>query len=170
MLRKSWWNVRWRLGGLALGVAAATMVIAACASVTETSEEKVLRDGHTAAAQRTVYSPDGKRLVSVGEDKQVIVWDFAERERLVTFNDHTDWVAAVAFSFDGTHVVSAGDDKTIALWEVGSRRLVTHIGLHTSPVYAVAFSPDGQQLVSGEHDHSVRLYTQRRSLWGWRWE
>jgi eukaryotic-like serine/threonine-protein kinase len=39
---------------------------------------------------------------------------------------------------------------------------------HTAPVYAVAFSPDGRQLLSGEHDHSVRLYTRRRTLWGWR--
>jgi serine/threonine protein kinase len=167
VLRKSRWSVFRRLGGLALVIAVVTLALAALASRTETWEEKVLRDGHTAAVRRAVFSPDGTKLVSVGEDKQVIVWDFEKRERLATFTDHTDWVAAVAFSPDGTEVVSAGDDKTIALWDVAGQRRIMNIGLHTSPVYAVAFSPDGRQIISGAHDHSVRLYTRRSSLWGW---
>jgi WD40 repeat protein len=56
------------------------------------------------------------------------------------------------------------------LWDVASRRLVTRVGLHTAPMLAVAFSPDGKQLLSGGQDRSVRLYTRRRSLWGWRWD
>lgn len=159
-----------RLGGLVLGIATIITALAALASITETWEEKVLRDGHTATACCAAFAPDGRLLVSGDEDGWVIVWDFARRERLAAFKAHTAWVNSIAFSPDGTQVVSAGDDKTIALWNVSSRRLVTRIGLHTSPVYAVAFSPDGRQIVSGEHDHSVRLYTRRRSLWGWRWE
>ena len=151
LMRKSRWNVLWRLGGLALGIAAVTMLIAAWASITETWEEKVLRDGHTAAVRRAVFSPDGKRLVSVGEDKQVIVWDFEKRERLATFNDHTDWVAAVAFSPDGKWFATASYDKTVIVWDAIKLQKETVLRGHRGKVVSVAFSPDGQVLVSANN-------------------
>ncbi len=148
LLRKSRWSVFRRLGGLAMGIAAVTMLIAAWASVTETWEEKVLRDGHTAAVRRAVFSPDGKRLVSVGEDKQVLVWDFNRRERLATFNDHTDWVAAVAFSPDGKWFATASYDKTVIVWDAVKLQKETVLRGHRGKVVSVAFSPDGRVLVS----------------------
>jgi WD40 repeat protein len=113
------------------------------------------------------FAPDGKQLVTGEDGGTVQLWSAEPLRPTAVLGKHTARIKSVAFSPDSTEVVSAGDDKTIALWNVANRSLVTRIGLHTSPVYAVAFSPDGQQLVSGEHDHSVRLYTRRRSLWGW---
>ena len=46
--------------------------------------------------------------------------------------------------------------------------MITRIGTRTAPVLSVAFSPDGKQLASGEQDKSVRVYTRRRTLWGYR--
>jgi WD40 repeat protein len=112
-------------------------------------------------------SPDSKQLVTGEDGKLVQLWMASPLRPTDILGQHTARIKSVAFSPDGTEVVSAGDDKTIALWEVAGRRHIANIGLHTSPVYAVAWSPDGRQIISGEHDHSVRLYTRRRSLWGW---
>jgi WD40 repeat protein len=113
------------------------------------------------------FAPDGQQLVTGEDGKLVQLWMASPLRPTDILGQHTARIKSVAFSPDGTEVVSAGDDKTIALWEVAGRRRIANIGLHTSPVYAVAFSPDGRQIISGAHDHSVRLYTRRRSLWGW---
>src|SRR5439155_17614604 len=49
------------INGLALAAAAAValMALGASLSITETWQERVLRDGHTAAVRQVVFSPDG---------------------------------------------------------------------------------------------------------------
>jgi WD40 repeat protein len=98
--------------------------------------------------RRAAFSPDGRRLVSVGEDRQVIVWDFARRERLATFNDHSDWITAVAFSPDGRWFATASYDRTVIVWDAVGLRKAAVLRDHTAKVVAVAFSPDSQVLVT----------------------
>ncbi len=144
-------------GGLAkaalwvLLIGAATMGLAAWISMSETWEERVLRDGHTAAARRAALSPDGKLLISVGEDNKVIVWDFERRERLKTFNDHTDWVASVAFSPDGKWFATASFDRTVIVWDAARLEKAAVLRGHREKVVAIAFSPDGRLLVSSNN-------------------
>ncbi|PYS26745.1 MAG: hypothetical protein DMF75_21655, partial [Acidobacteria bacterium] len=147
-IRKSLLNGLAKFALLVLVVAGITMAAAAVMSVSEAWEEKVMRDGHTAAVRRAVFSPDGRLLVSVSEDKQVIVWDFARRERLATFNDHTDWVSAVAFSPDGKRFATASYDRTVIVWDALKLRKEAVLRGHRDKITALAFSPDGKVLVS----------------------
>jgi len=135
-------------------------VVAALASRSEVWDEQILRDGHTAAVRRAVFSPNGRLLVSVGEDKQVIVWDFARRERLATFTDHTDWVLAAAFSPDGKWFATASADWKVIVWDAVKLQREAVLAGHHDPVAAVAFSPDGRVLVAASSirsEHPVTL-------------
>ena len=142
------------VGGLAkaalwvLLIGVATMALAAWMSVSETWEERVLRDGHAAAVRRAAFSPDGKLLVSIGEDKKVIVWDFARREILKKFDDHTDWIISVAFSPDGKWFATASYDRTVIVWDAARLEKAATLRGHREGICAVAFSPDGRFLVS----------------------
>jgi WD40 repeat protein len=140
---------------LMLVVAVVTAAVAALKSVNDVWAENVLRDGHVAAARRAVFSPDGRLLVSVGEDQQVIVWDFARRERLKTFTDHTGPVRTVAFSPDGKWFATGGEDKTVIVWDAARLEKSIVLRAHQTPVCSIAFSPDAQLMVSGSESSSI---------------
>jgi WD40 repeat protein/serine/threonine protein kinase len=135
-----------RLSAFALAVALAIAAAAAVLSVQESWVETIMRDGHTAAARRAVFSPDGKLLVSVSEDHQVIVWDFARRMRLKTLTDHTGPVTTVAFSPDGNWFVTGAQDHTAILWNAASLTKEIVWNDHHGPVITATFSPDASLL------------------------
>ena len=134
------------ISALSVVVALAVAGIAAFLSVNETWDETVFRDGHTAAARRAVFSPDGKLLVSVGEDHKVIVWDFARRMRLKTLTEHTGPVTTVAFSPDGKWFVTGGQDQTAILWNAADLKEELVWSDQAGPVITATFSPDASLL------------------------
>jgi WD40 repeat protein len=138
-----------RLSAVSVVVAVGLAAVAAFLSITETWEETIFRDGHTAAVRRAVFSPDGKLLVSGGEDQQVIVWDFTRRMRLKNLSGHNGTVTTIAFSPDGKWFVSGGEDQTVILWN--AERLEKEVVWHDRPnaVYAACFSPDSALLAYG---------------------
>ena len=63
-----------------------------------TGELKQTLAGHAAPARGLSFTPDGKHLVSGGDDRKVIVWDLATGKPKVTYPDQASRVEAVAVS------------------------------------------------------------------------
>lgn len=137
-----------KAGALVVLLLAGATAAAAALSVTEEWESVRLSDGHTAAVRRAAFSPDGTLLVSCGEDKKIIVWDFAKRQRLATLTDHEGIVTAVDFSPDGKWFASASMDKTVIVWDRARLEKVSVLSGHTAGVESLGFSTDGKFLVS----------------------
>jgi WD40 repeat protein/serine/threonine protein kinase len=132
---------------LTMVVALTVVGVAAFLSLNETWEEKIFRDGHTAAVRCAVFSPDGRLLVSGGEDNQVIVWDFARRMPLKTLAGHHGPIITVAFSPDGKWFVTGGEDQKAILWDAAELKLEVVWDEQHGPVHAVSFSPDASRVV-----------------------
>lgn len=136
-------------------VAFAVVAIAAFLSVNETWEEKIFRAGHTAAVRRAVFSPDGKMLISVGEDHQVIVWDFLRRMPLKTISEHTGVINTVAFSPDGKWFITGDEQQTAIIWNVARLEPETVWRDQRGSITASRFSPDGRVLIYSAGDISI---------------
>ena len=163
-IRKSMLSGLSRIALLALVIAGVTMTAAAVMSVSETWEERVMRDGHTAAVRQAVFSPDGRLLVSGGEDAKVIVWDFGRRERIKTLHDHTGWVSSIAFSADGKWFATGSHDRKTIVWDSARLEKVAILGGHQGIVNAVAFSPDGR-LLAAAYDAPTRIILWETGRW-----
>ncbi len=107
-------------------------------------------------------SPDGKLLVSGGEDGSVYFWDPVERRALGGRKEHKDTVWSVAFNPAGDIVASAGEDQKIVLWDAATRQpLGKPLARHRDTIWVVAFSPDGRTLASASEDRTVMLWDAR---------
>jgi phage FluMu protein Com len=112
---------------------------------------------HRGPATTLAVSPDGRLLVTGGDDHAVRVWDAATGRCVATLSGHTGDVNAVAFSPDGSRIASAGDDRILRLWNVETFQPVGTFEGHTDRVRALAFGPPGM-LASAGDDRTVRLW------------
>ncbi|MGW3244791.1 CHAT domain-containing WD40 repeat protein [Streptomyces sp. NPDC001070] len=103
------------------------------------------------------FSPNGRQLVTIGDDGRILLWD--TRGRLTPVRDFTlpGTLSAVAFSPDGEHVVTAGEDCTVRFWTVPDGESAHEMSLR-SLVHSMCFSPDGRWLAVGCDDGRARFW------------
>ncbi len=105
------------------------------------------------------FSPDGTRVVSVGEDQTARLWDPATGALLATCQGHTSKVLGVAFRPDGERLATASADGTVRQWAAATGLEVepSYNG-HSGEVVAVVYSPDGQLVASAGTDRTIRVW------------
>lgn len=112
-------------------------------------------EGHGGWVNGIDYSPDGKQILSGGNDGAVIVWD-VEAGTPFKLGRHKGRVNRVAFGPDGKLAASAG--LNIKIWNTESGELVRTLDGYTSGVNGIAFSPDGEFILSCSREDGVILW------------
>jgi tetratricopeptide (TPR) repeat protein len=114
--------------------------------------------GHDNGVEDSIFSPDGKRIISGGYDKTIKVWDAATGAELMTLCGHELYVQSLAFSLDGKRIVSGGYDKTIKIWDAATGDELMTLRGHKGCVNSVAFGPEGKRIVSGSYDKTIKIW------------
>jgi WD40 repeat protein len=133
--------------------------------------------GHMALVRSLAFTPDGKQLISAGDDKVIRVWDWQAGKTVRTVRGQVGpgpegRIYATALSPDGRWLAVGGylgiftgtkpreDEEAhkIRLYDFASARLAPLLKGHTNVVHGLAFSPNGKLLLSGGGDLSAIVW------------
>lgn len=127
--------------------------------------------GHMARVNVLKYTPDGKYVVTVSEDKSIRIWDVAAgRTVRIIRGESGDGpegkVYGMALSPDGKIIAASGwlpdpqlrGGHYIRLHDFATGKLIGLLHGHTDVVSGLSFSPDGTKLLSGGSDNTAILW------------
>ncbi len=115
------------------------------------------------------FTPDGKSIVSAGDDKVVRIWDWRAGKAVRAFRGQTGpgaegKIFAMALSPNGRWLATGGWYNSIGdirIYDLVSGELKALLRGHSAVVLALAFSRDGRQLASGSSDGEAILWDAR---------
>jgi WD40 repeat protein/class 3 adenylate cyclase/serine/threonine protein kinase len=113
---------------------------------------------HAKRIMSASLSPDGKRVVTAGEDMTARVWNARDGKPITGPLKHADTVLFAAFSPDGKRVVTACKDGTARVWDATTGDPISEPMRHAAAVQWAAFSPDGRLLVTGGQDNAAHVW------------
>lgn len=124
------------------------------------SLEEIVPSGHSRDVETLNFSSDGRRLVSVSDDRLLKVWDMTEGtpKFLMDIPGHRDWVYSAEFTPDGKYIVSSSSDRTVRVWDAQYGRLVLNLQGHQNQVYSVSVNFDGTKILSASEDGTLRIW------------
>ncbi len=122
-----------------------------------TWKERFSLSGHTGQVFSVAFSRDGKRLATGGDDGQVIIWDTATGQNLLSFSVSQPRCAPnVLFNADGTRLITADGCGNVRFWEItaDASREVLHRTVHGGRgLNSIKLNPDGTQLAVGDNNN-----------------
>ena len=114
--------------------------------------------GHTQSVNAVLFLPDG-RLVSGGNDGQVILWNPASPSPLKSFPGPKDTIVnSLALSPDSALLAVAYNNSTVALYDTTTwlqNCTIQYAEPTATSIPTLAFMPDGSTLLVGENDDSL---------------
>jgi len=128
-----------------------------------------LPSGHVVAALATTaaaagwlqFIGGGRELVSLGVQKDVVMWDTATWQRSRTYAMERWGVRSLVVSPDEA-LLGLGMRGMVQLRSTIDMELQAELSVSTPVVSAIAFSPDGQWLAVAAADRRVRIWRLRR--------
>jgi WD40 repeat protein len=111
-------------------------------------------EGHDAPVLCVGFTPDGKTLVSGGDNVQTRLWDTANWKQTRQLKASA---RMVSFTPDGKRMATIAYNKTVRVWDVATGQDAFKLELpDTDDIKQALFAPDGKTLVSVDWKRNAR--------------
>ena len=162
---------------------AAVIIISAIMTVRADDGPQVMLDtgGHMGIIKGLIFTPDGKQLISGGEDKVIRVWDIESGTTVRTIRGQIGpgpegKIYGMGLSPDGRLLAVAGwmgvftgqkpnredeDAHKIRIIDFETGEIVRILKGHINVVEELKFSPDGKRLITSGHDYTAIIWDVR---------
>lgn len=135
----------------------------ACADKPKKEKATVLKPvsmdlGDGKSVNTVAFSPDGKTLITGGENKRIKLVDLETRKVVWTSEEQPDAVLSVSISPDGRFFAATCGDNTqqtaqVVLYDMGTKKEMWGRKNLVNNVQLVRFSPDGNKVYVANHYH-----------------
>lgn len=107
------------------------------------------------------FSADGARAITSNWDGIAHLWDFAERKKIHTFDNHQGHINSLVISSNGEVVLSGQNSGKVFLWsaKTGEEKLLVE-GLKERFVH-LGLAPDATKAIISGHDSGTELWDLR---------
>jgi len=118
---------------------------------------RILR-GHSDKVAGVALTPDGRTIVTAGEDRTLRMWDAPSGACVRVLTGHDDKLTSVCLAPDAVTAVSGSEDQTVRVWDLASGRCARVLEGHTDRITGVAIAEDGTLAVSGSWDGTLGIW------------
>ncbi len=132
--------------------------------------DSIVLAGHESGIRAIATAPDSRRLISVGNDNQIRIWNLKPYDPSagsVVIPSGAERVMTVAVSPDSRWLATGDADGTTRLWDLTSldeqKAISSPIVFegHKNPISKIAISPDNHWLVTATEDGAIHVRTLR---------
>jgi len=113
--------------------------------------------GHTGRVNWVTWSPDSKRLITVGWDRTARIWDAEAGRELLVLHGRAGEILAADWSPDGRRVATGSQGQPgIVIWDASNGKEL--LALRRTGTRCFAWSPDGARAASAHDDGNVIIW------------
>ena len=115
--------------------------------------------GHTGSVTHAAFHSKKPLIATCSYDSTVMLWSKDTKQRIHTFEGHTDRVWSVAFSNPTTtannFIVSAGADCTSRIWDIDAQVCVAVLTGFTASIWSASFIPHSTKCKDARLDEAT---------------
>jgi WD40 repeat protein len=149
-LQQSWWQKFWADPELKLSV------LGQLQQTGNTGQERNRLEGHQGDVNSVVFSGDGSKLATSGDDGTALIWDSSGKQ-LAELKGHQGPVYNIVFRPDGSRLATHGSDSTARIWDSAGNQLA-ELEKYQAGINSVVFSSDGNHLATSGDDGTARIW------------